>query len=345
MFTIKNKFIIAATVACFSLFGMLAISQYTTHKIKVFDTVSFEVSQVESGMLMQRRNEKDFIARNDLKYKEKFEKNFVILEKRVNYLKDTLISADLDSTQISELKNTIVNYKNSFFELVIIQQKIGMHSKDGLYGALRNAVHQVETEIKKLDDQQLRADMLQLRRNEKDFMLRLDMKYLAKFNKNIDLFIQYLSQSEHPVASKDKIQDLMKQYENNFLELVENAQLKGLNSEQGVLGNMRSTVHETEALIKKISHTMNTTIEEEVGSIEKFVFITNAIGFVLAMIVLATLYWLAVGILQPIRHLAHAMTQAANENNLTIRITIDIQDEIGETSQAFNRMLEKFKQA
>ena len=343
MLTIKNKFILAAIVACLSMFGMLALGQYATHKLKVFDAVSFEVSQVESGMLMQRRNEKDFLARNDLKYKKKFEKNFTILDKRVKSLQEAVVSAGLDTTQISTLKKEFANYKNRFLDLIAIQQKIGLHSKDGLYGSLRNAVHQAETEIKALGDHQLRADMLQLRRNEKDFMLRLNIKYLTKFNKNIDLFIQHLSQSEHSSAIKDKIQGLMQLYKSNFSELVKNAQLKGLDSKQGILGVMRSTVHETETLLKQISKTMNSTIEEEVGSLDTFELIMNAIGFILAMLVLATLAWLAIGILRPMRDLANTMTQAANENDLTLRMTIQTQDEIGETSQAFNSMLEKFQ--
>jgi len=343
MFTIKNKFILAGIVACISMFGMLALGQYATHKLKVFDAVKFEVSQVESGMLMQRRNEKDFLARNDLKYKKKFEKNFAILEKRVRSLKEAMVSAGLGTTKISTLEKTFVNYRNSFLDLIAIQKKIGLHAKDGLYGSLRNAVHQAETEIKELSGHKLRADMLQLRRNEKDFMLRLNMKYFAKFNKNIDLFIQHLSQSEHSSASKDKIQDLMRLYQNSFSELVKSAQLKGLNSKQGILGDMRSTVHETETLLKQISQTMSTTIEKEIGSLDTFEVITNTIGFVLAMLVLATLVWLAIGILRPMRELANTMAQATNENNLTLRMTIKTQDEIGETSQAFNSMLEKFQ--
>ena len=162
MLTIKNKFIIAATVACISMFGMTALGQYATHQLKVFDTVKFDVSRVESGMLMQRRNEKDFLARNDLKYVKKFEKNFVILERKVEYLREAIISAGLDLTQISTLEKSFLNYKNSFLSLIAIQKKIGLHSKDGLYGSLRSAVHQAETEIKALGDHQLRADMLQL---------------------------------------------------------------------------------------------------------------------------------------------------------------------------------------
>ena len=343
MFTIKNKFMIAATVACLSMFGMLALGQYTTHKIQVFNTVSLKVSHVESAMLMQRRNEKDFLARNDLKYKIKFEKNFLILEQRVNALRNAVVSADLDATQMLTLKKTFVNYKNSFLDLIAIQKKIGLHSKDGLYGSLRNTVHQAETKIKTLGDHKLRADMLQLRRNEKDFMLRLDIKYLAKFNTNIDLFIQHLSQSEHSAESKDNIQALIKLYQTGFAELVKNAQLKGLNSKQGVLGEMRAAVHEAEALLKQLSQNMHVTIEDEIGDMDTFELVTSAIGFVLAMLVLATLAWLAIGILKPTRDLAKTMTQAANENDLTLRMTIKTQDEIGETSQAFNRMLEKFQ--
>jgi methyl-accepting chemotaxis protein len=343
MLTIKNKFIIAATVACLSMLGMLALGQYATHQFKVFDAVKFEVSQVESGMLMQRRNEKDFLARNDLQYKKKFVKNFTILEQRVKSLREAVTSAGLDLTQIDALEKSFVNYKNTFLSLTAIQKKIGLHSEDGLYGSLRDAVHQAETKIKALADQQLRADMLQLRRNEKDFMLRLDIKYLTKFNNNIERFLQNLVQSEHSSTNKDYIKSSMQLYQNGFAELVKNTQLKGLNSKQGTLGAMRSSVHESEFLLKEISLMMNETIEEEVGNMDTFEQITGAICFVLATLVLATLACLSIGILRPIRELASTMSQAAKENDLTIRMTIKSQDEIGETSQAFNTMLEKFQ--
>lgn len=341
MNTIKNKFILAGIIACLSMFGVLALGQYTTHKLQLFDAVSYGVSQVSSGMLMQRRNEKDFLARNDLKYKDKFEKNFTILEKRVIALEDAVVSAGLDTAQIGKLKTTFVSYKNRFFDLIAIQKKIGLHSKDGLYGSLRKAVHQAEADIKALGDDQLRADMLQLRRNEKDFMLRLDLKYLEKFTKNMAVFLQHLSQSDHSSASKGKVEIHMGEYQKGFKELVKNSQLKGLNSNEGVLGEMRSTVHETETLLKQLSDTMNVTIEEE--DLDTFELITDVISFVLAMLVLVTLVWLALGILRPVRDLANTMTKAANDNDLTLRMTIETQDEIGETSLAFNNMLETFQ--
>jgi len=341
MNTIKNKFILAGSVVCLSVFGVLALEQYKTHKLQMFNAMSYGVSQVGSGMLMQRRNEKDFLARKDLKYKEKFEKNFAVLEKRVTFLEDAVASAGLDAAQVGKLKKVFVSYKSRFLDLIAIQEKIGLHSKDGLYGLLRQAVHLAEADIKVLGDDQLRADMLQLRRNEKDFMLRLDLKYLTKFTKNIAVFSQHLSQSNHPSASKGKVETHMREYQKGFEELVANAQLKGLNSKEGVLGEMRSTVHETETLLKQVSNTVNGAIEEE--DLDTFTLISDAIAFILAMLVIAVLVWLAIGILRPIRDLAATMTKAANDNDLTLRMTIETQDEIGETSQAFNNMLEKFQ--
>lgn len=343
MKTIKSKFIIAGILALVSMISMLALGQYTTQKVKVFDEVSIAISHTQAGMLTLRRNEKDFLARNDLKYRDKFTSNFSVLETNVNSLQEAISQAGLETTQVEAMKGAFADYQNSFFKLVSIQQKIGMHSKDGLYGALRDAVHQAETEIKTLQDQHLRADMLQLRRNEKDFMLRLNLKYLDKFNKNIGIFLQTLNHSDHPSANKDKLHGLMKQYQQRFKNLVKNNQHKGLTSKGGLLGEMRTTVHESEIQLAQITEQMNIKIQEEVGSMDTLLLVTNAIGFVLAILILAVLFWLANAILRPMQELGRIMTQAASENDLSLRMTIKTQDEIGKTGLAFNSMLEKFQ--
>jgi len=343
MLTIKNKFILAGALVLVSMLGMLILKQYATHKIQVFGAVSVNTAQVEAGMLMLRRNEKDFLARNDLKYKGKFEKNFSALAAKVTALDSAVLEAGLDTTSVANMAAIFEDYKDSFFTLVSIQQKIGLHPKDGLYGALRDAVHQAESEIKILGDQGLRADMLQLRRNEKDFMLRLNIKYLDKFNEHMDVFFLHLADSDYPSASQDKIQDFMEVYRTRFTELVKNNQTKGFNSKEGLLGVMRSKVHESESMLQALSEQLNTTITEEVGNMDSFAVMINVIGIVFVVLVLSVMSWLAIGILRPMQDLARTMTQAANENDPSLRMRINSQDEIGETSQAFNNMLGKFQ--
>lgn len=343
MLTIKNKFIITGVIAFISMIGMLTLSPYVINKVRIFNAVSIELSQVESSMLTLRRNEKDFLARNDLKYKEKFKNNFTHLIKKVELLEHAVAEVGIDVTSVKKMMFIFKEYNNAFLKLVSAQQKIGLNPKDGLYGILREAVHQVENEINILGDQKLRADMLQLRRNEKDFMLRRDIKYLTKFNKNIDDFSRHVADKIDFSNSKEKIQSLIKKYHFNFNELVKQNQNKGLSSNEGLLGSMRSKVQESENMLKNLSKKLNTTIEDDIGNVNSFLIIVNVIGAALAILILSMMVWLARGMLSPIKNLAKTMKQATDESDLSLRLTVTSQDEIGETSQAFNMMLERFQ--
>jgi len=341
--TIKNKFIITGVIAFISMIGMLTLSPYVINKVRIFNAVSIELSQVESSMLTLRRNEKDFLARNDLKYKEKFKNNFTHLIKKVELLEHAVAEVGIDVTSVKKMTFIFKEYNNAFLKLVAAQQKIGLNPKDGLYSILREAVHQVENEINILGDQKLRADMLQLRRNEKDFMLRRDIKYLTKFNKNIDDFSRHVADKIDFSNSKEKIQSLIKKYHFNFNELVKQNQNKGLSSNEGLLGSMRSKVQESENMLKNLSKKLNTTIEDDIGNVNSFLIIVNVIGAALAILILSMMVWLARGMLSPIKNLAKTMKQATDESDLSLRLTVTSQDEIGETSQAFNMMLERFQ--
>ena len=88
----------------------------------------------------------------------------------------------------------MVDYNKHFKSLVEAQQRIGLNPKDGLYGELRSAVQEVE---KLLGNQEFKllSNMLQLRRNEKDFMLRLDEKYLTRWQDNASTFVDNINES------------------------------------------------------------------------------------------------------------------------------------------------------
>ncbi len=341
--SIKHKFILVGILSFVSMLGILGMGQYTATKLKTFGDVDHAISRVESGMLMLRRNEKDFLARKDLKYAEKFQKNYTLMQQQTRQLALALKNAHLDSRPADTLEKTFADYRRSFGEIINLQKKIGLNPKHGLYGSLRNAVHGAESEIKDLEDQRLRADMLQLRRNEKDFMLRNNMKYLKKFNKNMEVFLADLEASQHSLEVKEKIRALMQQYRNRFVDLVNTSREKGLNSKQGLMGKMRTTVHKSESQLATLSKELNSAIEEEVGSLDKLMTTTSIIALALALFVTAIIARIAIGILRPMQTLASTMSRAARESDLGVRMKIGSNDEIGETGKAFNSMLEKFQ--
>lgn len=342
--SLKKKFIIVGLLVLLSMVSILAINQYTLKKIQQFNNVSLNASLLETDMLTLRRNEKDFLARNELQYQNNFEQNYTHLQQRIEILSKAVLDADLDNRLVNQTGQAISNYHDSFMALVVLQQTIGLSPTSGLYGALRNAVNQAESEIATLNDPALRADMLQIRRSEKDFMLRLDLKYLDAFNQETDSFLQLLTNSNHSLTKKQTIKTLIKEYGQSFNTLVEANNQKGLDSTQGLLGAMRSSVHQSETLLAELTDLLDKTVKEEVGSIDTFTFISNAIGLFLTALVLLLLFWLAQQILKPVEALANTMTQAANEQDLTLRMMVTKQDEVGAVGHAFNSMLNQFQQ-
>lgn len=95
----------------------------------------------------------------------------------------------------------------------------------------------------KLSD--LQVSLLMLRRNEKDFLLRKDMKYLDKFNKNADNFLAINAQIASSLKSYDipypnqLITDL-DIYKKSFSNMVSSFKTLGLKETEGLLGNFNA---------------------------------------------------------------------------------------------------------
>ncbi|EHA1124800.1 methyl-accepting chemotaxis protein [Vibrio navarrensis] len=99
---------------------------------------------------------------------------------------------------------------------------------------------QLQQAIKLVADLEIR--LLNLRRNEKDFLLRSDVKYLSTFDKNVDIFLStekklaaILTSNQLPSSAQLR-QDLLT-YQKGFQTLVSAYQTLGLNEQQGMLGS------------------------------------------------------------------------------------------------------------
>ncbi|MFT6102277.1 MAG: methyl-accepting chemotaxis protein [Candidatus Endobugula sp.] len=343
MLTIKNKFMWVGSLILVSIIGILLFDHHLVKKTEGFNQVQNSLSEIRGDMLMLRRNEKDFLARLDLKYEQKFSDNLAILLTDTDKLHEATTDIGLDAEPIKDMRSAFIRYSEIFTKLITTQKVIGLNPKDGYYGALRDAVHQAEKEINALGDQQLRADMLQLRRNEKDFMLRLDAKYVGKFTKSMGTFNDNLTKSNHSEPQKLKIKTAMKSYHDNFLKLIDGMNIKGLNSKSGIIGELRSVIHDAEALIDSTSAVLKDTIKTEIGSKEKMDLIKNTVSVVLVFLIIGLLYWLSKGILDSIKNISNVIRYSSLHKDLSVRVDTKVRDELGETGAAFNEMLESFQ--
>lgn len=338
--SIKTKFIIVGASIIVAFTVMFGIGQFSTKTIVGLEGTTILINKMETGILTLRRNEKDFLARNMLKYQKKFTKNYLALQESGAELENRLKENGIDTTMAQNLKAVLVEYNKKFNALVEQQKIIGLTPRQGLYGALRNAVHAVESEIKSLKDDALMKDMLMLRRREKDFMLRSDMKYLAKFNKDIITIEKNLVNSIHPQSNKESISKNLKKYKKDFSLLVKGYQTKGLTSKQGLLGDMRGTIHKSETILKELSNTLTKTVDNKVSTIT-VIFVLSTIIFSIIIIGFITL--ILKNTLFSLTQLSRLMQDVESKNDLTIRCSNTSKDEIGIMSSSFNKMLEKFE--
>ena len=341
--SIKNKFIAASVLVFASIMGILIVGQLTTTKVKDYEIVEVAITRIEADMLYLRRNEKDFLVRNDMKYKEKFEKNYQKLNKNLEKLKQGLLEIGFDEQAANSLDSSFKDYLTAFNNLVAVQQKIGLNPKDGLYGRLRTAVHNAETKINQANQQRLRADMLQLRRNEKDFMLRLDEKYVGKFNQNITAFSNSLAASDLDFTVKNDIANDMKSYQASFESLVASAEEKGLTSTSGYRGEMRAKVHTAETQLNALFSQLSELIKTEIGDIDGFMVITRTIGITLSLVVVAVIIWLSQSVLKSINQLTSRVVSISKQKDLSIRVDTSSGDEIATMGAALNNLLDEFK--
>lgn len=121
------------------------------------------------------------------------------------------VMADLDA-----LAAGFDTYAAGFATLVKRNQELGLKSSEGLEGAMREAVHSIEKRLEAVDDANLRASMLMMRRHEKDFILRRDASYIEKHTAEAVSFAVLMKKVFKPGAERMRVADALDVYVSAF---------------------------------------------------------------------------------------------------------------------------------
>ncbi len=90
------------------------------------------------------------------------------------------------------------------------------HVDTGAEGVLRASVHEIEEVVTAAELPVLEADMLTLRRNEKDYILRGTSKYVDKLHGNVEVFKADVAASGLPSSTQSELITLVDQYQADF---------------------------------------------------------------------------------------------------------------------------------
>ncbi|MDD2385089.1 MAG: methyl-accepting chemotaxis protein [Sulfurospirillaceae bacterium] len=332
--SIKAKNIILAIVVLLGMSAIHITSKIFNDEEKELLSLHNNVAQVKEYILQLRKDEKDFFARKDLKYIKTFQDSL----KKINvHIKEIIVNAtklDVETTEFKQLEGTVEYYAKVFDEIVALHKKVGLNPEDGLEGTLRKAVHDAEAIYKTHHDYQMQTLMLTLRRNEKDFMLRMSPKYLDEHAANYQKALSYI-QSHEELAST---QNLMQAYRDRFVEYAKAIETIGFNEKSGLTGKLRDTIHETESIIEH-------TIKNMEENIQNHIYHTNMIYLMVGGIVTTTVLILIFIIIRSVLVPLHSLTKTivSNERDLTLRYNTPYNDELKEIVDALNGFMERLR--
>lgn len=336
---IKHKLALSAATTVVSILVMLMLVNYT---VATFDRglqLSQAIAHIDNQVLQLRRHEKDFLARKDLKYVDQFNDVVADIESGMTGVQSQLKAMGIGLGDSDNTLAVIKRYQKHFAEVVAAQRTIGLTPTDGLYGELRSAVHNVESLIGD-DDYRLLSGMLQLRRDEKDFMLRLDEKYVAKHADHVASLQQLTAASSFAEEKKQQLATLIQAYQSAFNKLVAEQKRMGFTATDGLLGEMRKTIHEVDEILESMLSNTRAAITDE----ERYIHLFGYSLFAIVLVITLLIVWLiSQNIIRRIGVMRRTMEDVSTHNDLTLVIDSAANDELAGIAQAFNTMITNFR--
>lgn len=338
--TIKRRLQLNGAVVATALLVLFAVIIYESRIMGLLNSTLENAEELNVHELTLRKHEKNFLFYKQEQSLDEFASEYQALEARVAKLRKQFVTLDGDTQLIDNFASQAQQYRDDFNNVEALQREIGLHPKDALYGALRSAVHEVETLLKERQNFEMLALMLQLRRAEKDFMLRLDVKYLGKFDTHFSTLKNKVQSAGFDAPYRTKLITLLDDYRSKFKSLVDAQQRLGVDLESGALGQLRQSVEQSDKYARQVLGATKEMIEQEMRVTQ----ITALTILVIAAILVAALLTMTSrAIIQPIDRAVSAITRIRETNDLSIQIDTHGNDEIATLTSNINNLTAGFR--
>ena len=329
---VKQKLVLSAILVAGIQAVVMGVMFYFSGQESRSNAEMLQAKQVEADLVALTLQEREFLLSRDPAAATAFTTQS---DQASRLLAE--MARDHGGTQQADIlgfASQLKEYSRQFETLRAQQEKIGLTPTSGHYGALRQAIHALEQELKARGQQQESLLMLQLRRDEKDFMLRRDISYRAKFEQNLAPLAEAL-------AGEPALAALLERYRQNFLALVTEEQRLGLSASEGLRGELNRSAEQmrqagmtlTQALTREADATHERTLR---------VMVLLCLLGILAALGLNLL--IGRDVMTGLQRLADTMRRVTASSDLTLRARIGSRDEFGAMGRDFDTMLEHFNQ-
>jgi len=246
---------------------------------------------------------------------------------------------------IASLNQSVDRYEQSFLTIVEASKQYGEDENTGFLGDVRDAAHNIEAKVAdKAGLENLEISLLQMRRNEKDYLARKDEVYIRDLHATVNDFKTQVSVSE-PLqpAQKAELVTLVDQYQTAFDTII----TKDTELAQ-YTDAMIAAARDVEPLIAKIEALGEQRAADNVTAARADSTQTFTISITLTVIILALSIFLATTLSRQITAPVIQLTNTAGEiaaGNFDAHAEVTSGDEVGTLAQTFNIMTARLRTA
>ncbi|MFK5971405.1 MAG: response regulator [Candidatus Marithrix sp.] len=322
-----------------------------TKLIDVEGQISELGKQIEIALFMAQRNERYYFANyKQLGFTKARSIYIQQIQDYINFIHNyiakilQLETEEIDIIEIQNVDQFVNKYETNLINLIDLFEERGFKN-DGIIGQFRINVHTIETATIDLKHDKLLIDMLTMRRHEKDYLLRIETKYINKLHTSVTQFKTTVNNTKLTNVQKDQLIILANNYWTKFNGLIEIDNKITLIKKQhqniiiqldSLLDKVHTTSirHETSA-----KHNIETTTETARLIIIITIISTVILGLFIA-IYLANLFSKPlISIAQASKLLSEGNMELPNINKIIAR-----KDEIGTIGRTFEELANYFQE-
>ena len=293
---------------------------------------SIAAEHVRFDFLNARRHEKDFLIRMDEEHAEEQRRAVARARAQLNDLRSLTENAEVLEA-IEQVDGALSSYSEQFDLIVMDWGQIGLSEREGLRGRLRASVHSAEKSLSELGEDRLTVLMLMMRRHEKDFLLRLDPKYIGRMDQRHSEFAHALTVSSLLPEEIKLIKGLMDSYHKDFDRLAA-VRLGLLDQQAAISETYESAAQPIQAIFDATAAEKEQAVSLAKDNASQSAMLTLAAIVAISLAALAASFVIARGITKPLGAMTEAMSLLSKGDKAASIPATDYKNELGRMAKA-----------
>lgn len=234
------------------------------------------------------------------------------------------------------------SYWESYQAIIDLWREKGLNEESGLRGALREAAHELESEIEANRSDPLMVDYLTIRRHEKDYLLRGDQTYIERNRESVQEIRNAVAALGLPASTEEEMRRALDVYQEALERVVEVD--RNLDSATAALSRQASAL--TSAIRGEIAdgeEQLSEALERTESRIQNATGLTLAMALIGLLVAGVTAFVTTRRISRPLLLLL-ASTEGFAEGDLTSEVAYAGRDEFGQIASSLNNAIARIRE-